>query len=261
MIFFVLTVTLFALGAAAEAELFTVNLSIDGKDFGIRFPSTLSANAVAQQFCSEQAGTLGLTVGSLQNCVNPVEQFLVSAISDEARRKAVQNLSGRQITIKLRANEKDYEITFQPSAVSIDGVANAFCSEKGGELGVTEQSFPECVRQISDYIMRELQDFVNASTTPARAQPPAPPAGTMRLPLKIGDREFAVEFVPQNVTPQQVATQFCVEQGRSLGFSEENVFECINPVAAYLANAIEERTQARKPKEFQVIDGTSRRSR
>ena len=254
MIFFAIGAALTALCAAAEAEVFTVNLSIDGKDFGIRFPSTLSANAVAQQFCSEQAGTLGLSAGALQNCISPVEQFLVSAISDETRRKAVQNLSGRQITIKLRANEKDYEITFQPSAVSIDGVANAFCSEKGEELGVTQQSFPECVQQISDYVMGELQDFVNASAAPAKTQPPAPPAGALRLPLKIGDREFAVEFVPQTVTPQQVATQFCVEQGRSLGFTEENVYECINPVAAYLANAIEERTQATKPREFQVND-------
>ena len=256
MLVFSLGVALLAQSVAAETELLSVNLNIDGRDFGIKFPSTLSANAVAQQFCSEQAGTLGLAAETLQNCVNPVEKFLLSAISDETRRKAVQNLSGRQITIKLRANEKDYEITFQPSAVSIDGVANAFCSEKGEELGVTQESFTECVRQISDYVMRELQLFVSESSTQASSQSRGPSAGAMRLPLKIGEKEFAVEFLPQEVTPQQVATQFCIEQGRSLGFTEENIQECVNPVAAYLARAIEERIkglEAAKPKEFQVI--------
>lgn len=237
-------------------ELLSVKLNIDGREFGIKFPENLSPRSVAEHFCVEQAGTLNIVQETLPNCIAPVENFLVSAISDEIRKKSVRDLQQRNVLIQLKVNEIDYEITFQPSAVSIEAVASTFCQEKAPELGVTTETLSNCVTQINAYIMQQLKDYVDANSK-QQMMMPAPGTPPMRVPLRIGDRDFTVEFVHQLTTPQQVATQFCVEQGASLGFTTETVAGCIDPVQNYLANAISSQLSATagaesKAKPFEV---------
>jgi hypothetical protein len=254
---------LFALSVAvvivAGSEMMSVNLNIDGVEYGVKFPSSLSASTVATQFCVEQAGNLGIVQETLPNCISPVERFLQSAITDERRRSSVEAIDQRNIQVKLKVNEIDFEITFRPSAVTIEEVANAFCTDKGNELGVTDATYAGCVDEINKYLLRELVDYVESQTPKAASA--ASQDKPMRLPMRVGDRDYTVEFVPQRVTAQEIATQFCIEQGASLGFTNESIQECIAPIASYLSSAIQMNSSAPKTpvsaateRQFQVFN-------
>jgi hypothetical protein len=231
---FILLVSVISIAAQ---EILSVNLNIDGREFGVKFPTSISALAVAQQFCIEQATTLGVVQETLAACIAPVEKFLSSAISDDIRKKAVNSMNDRNVQVKLRVNEIDYEITFQPSAVSIEAVANEFCTEKSQELGVTQETLSACIAQINAYVLQQLKSYVETNTQTATAQNNDE---LMRVPLRIGDREYTVEFIPMQTTPNQIATQFCIEVGASLGFTNENIGECISPVQSYLTQVIDD---------------------
>lgn len=220
-------------------DLVSVNLNIDGRDFGIKFPSSLSAAAVAEQFCVEQAQTLGVVRETLASCVLPVEKFLLSAISDEVRKRVVLSLNDGSVQIKMKVNDVEYDISFPPSSVTIEAVANAFCTEKAEELGITAESFASCYSQVSSYVLAQLKLYADTQVP----QSPEPIEATVTVPMRVGDRDYTLQFTPQRTSPAQVATQFCIEQGSSLGFNNDNVNTCIEPIAQYLAGAIQNKGQ------------------
>ena len=240
----------------------SVSMTVDGREFGLQFPSSLSAASVATQFCNEQAALLN---SDISTCLAPVQQFISSAITSELRKKAVQNLKDQNVVLQMKVNSVDYEVSFNPSAISLEGVGKAFCAEKGAELGLLPENMSDCVAEINSHVLTQLNSYLDRTTSAS-----SPPSSSTKsevakeakgerekltLPLVIGEKEFSIEFVPQEVTAQQIASQFCSEQGASLGFSDATFADCVSPVQTYLTNAIasSKKEETSAPRNFEVL--------
>lgn len=55
----------------------------------------------------------------------------------------------------------------------------------------------------------------------------------------MGDKDYAVTFVPGTVSSADVAKQFCVEQGGNFGITAATLQDCIGPVSRYIQDVVD----------------------
>jgi putative hemolysin len=152
-------------------------------DFTVKFePATTSSGAMARKFCLEQGGHFGITEATLDNCINPIAKHFQAAIDsrDAADAKAAVSqaaASTRQLTpvlAKFKIGELDYQINFYPTLVTPEQVAVEFCSKKGGEFGITADTFASCTTPVAAHVNGVLQEYNRAQLAAVTAATPPP---------------------------------------------------------------------------------------
>ncbi len=81
-----------------------VPLTVDGLEYEISFPNTLTPSAVAGEFCSQNANSLKLvTTDDLKLCVPPIANYLQNALrnmSNNAKAKEVADTEVIMIRVR-----------------------------------------------------------------------------------------------------------------------------------------------------------------
>jgi hypothetical protein len=130
------------------------------------------------------------------------------------------------VTVPLVAGDREYSIQLVPTFEGVQSMAAHFCVERGVEIGVTGDSLA-CRASVADYLTRSII-----------SQRVESQHRSIRVPLKIGSKEFSITLPANQQSAIQMARQFCSEQGASLGFTDANVnSDCVGPLSVYLADA------------------------
>jgi len=136
------------------------------------------------------------------------------------------------LKVPLTIGELRYELSLVPTLEGVQSMANRFCSERHAEFNVELDGNIKnnCVIPVAQY----LSEAVIAQRERAEAEVPA-----IRVPLKLGDKEFAITFQATEMGAQNMAARFCREQGTSLGLTAPaEVDGCIGRLGAYLRDAV-----------------------
>ena len=160
-----------------------VDVKVAGIDFTVKFePATTSTASMARKFCLEQGGHFGITEATLDNCIVPITNHFQKAVEsrDAADVEAAVSraaASTKQLTpvlAKFKIGELDYQINFYPTLATPEQVAVEFCSKKGGEFGITRETFSACTTPVTAQIVSVLQEHNRAQLAAVAAAQPAP---------------------------------------------------------------------------------------
>jgi len=135
------------------------------------------------------------------------------------------------LKVPLTIGELRYELSIVPTLEGVQSMANRFCSERHAEFNVELDGNikSNCVIPVAQY----LSEAVIAQRERAVDVP------AIRVPLKLGDKEFAITFQATEMGAQNMAARFCREQGTSLGLTAAAEIEgCIGRLGAYLRDAV-----------------------
>lgn len=222
----------------------SVDVKVAGIDFTVKFePATTSAGAMARKFCLEQGGHFGITESTLDNCINPITAHFQKAVDSRdaadsqaaVSQKAASTTQLTPVLAKFKVGDLDYQINFYPTLATPEQVAIEFCDKKGGEFGITRETFAACTTPVTAHIAGVLQEYQRAQLAAVAAGTPAPVEHkTVNIDLKIAEQEFKLRFQPAVTSTASVATQLCTEKGASFGVTNDTLPGCINTITNYL---------------------------
>lgn len=255
------SITLFIIFSIALCQQNDIQLSIkvEGTDYSFKFnPTITEPSELAKKFCYENGGRFGITLETVDNCIAPIAQRLqaeVNAVSTktaEAQAEAQQlaqaaptgSAEMKPLQVKFNVGGTDYQLQFQPTAVSTEAVATQFCQQKGGEFGITEDTLPDCVRGVNKHLVGEVQAQQQALRNQQIAALAAEKAELDRLrsvtvDLTIENQEFHLQFQPAITPPLSVATRLCREQGATFGVTAATLNQCISSITGYLQKEVD----------------------
>ena len=195
-----------------------VPVSIEGNRFNVRFlPEKQSATNMAEQLCKQNAELLKLTAETLVNCTSPVATYLRQAVAQWADEKTLQlplNISGTM-----------FDVAFMPERRSAEEMAAQLCRQHAEVLGVTEETFNNCLVPVAQRLNTAVQNWMASKT--------------LRFNVNVDGKAYPVTILPERTTAVDVARDFCVGYAQEFGLTEATIVDkCINPVAGVVKDNI-----------------------
>ena len=247
-----LTSTSSSESSAVKRDSIVVSMVVEGITYDITLrPDIASASNAATVFCREKASEIGVTEATFPNCVNSVSEYLQRAIlklsdaslaTPAAETAAVNSeQSDGMLTTPLRMSGVSYNIRFKPEPSSIASIATRFCQEQGLAAGVTAQTMPSCINAVTQYL-QQVADRAKAASDASAVTPSRNVAtgletgGGLRVTLNIANKDYDIIYQP-SINADVTARAFCLREGGSFGITQDNLSECVEPVAKYLIEA------------------------
>lgn len=143
------------------------------------------------------------------------------------------------IKVPLKVGDDlEYEVNLFPTPEGVASITRQFCMERKADFGITEANLDICTEPVQAYLMK----FV-----PAQPEPVPEPEPEMSIPLKVGESEFDISFIPTADAAVATAMTFCQQHGASFGVTEETFMDaCLNPIGKYLKDAAEKEAGTRQ---------------
>ena len=160
-------------------------------------------------------------------------------------------VAGQQtVSVPLKIGDLQYDVTLVPTLEGVQGMASRFCQERHADFAVPMDG------NIKSTCVTPVAQYLSEAVIAQRAESQASEAPTIRVPLKLGDKEFAITFVATEMGAGNMARKFCSEQGPSLGFTETTVLEgCVRGLSDYLRDAV--RKEVGPPRDNRRPEGQS----
>jgi hypothetical protein len=147
-----------------------VEVPIDGKMYVIRLREGQFVADIARQFCIEEQASLGyneanpLTTANIASCVTPISTYLQNAVQqyNQQQQPAAAAAAGAgaqadaNVAVQVTIGQNRFEIRFQPQTESVKDVASNFCVQQAEVIGVTRETYDNCVTQVGQYLANAL---------------------------------------------------------------------------------------------------------
>jgi len=142
--------------------------------------------------------------------------------------------AGQQtVSVPLKIGELQYDVTLVPTLEGVQSMASRFCKERHADFAVPMDG------NIKSTCVTPVAQYLSEAVIAQRAEAQASEAPAIRVPLKLGDKEFTITFVATEMGAGNMARKFCAEQGPSLGFTEATVLDgCVRGLSEYLRDAV-----------------------
>eukprot|EP01035_Chromulina_nebulosa_P017600 gene17600-23172_t len=134
-----------------------------------------------------------------------------------------------QIPIKLNGNP--FNVTFAPDLVDPLKISVKLCQETEKTLQLTQETFPLCISQVSEYFKRVIDEYNDRLS--------------LKVTLTVSGNDFDIRYRPDLVSSETMANKLCIENSNTLGINNETLVNCIKPVKDYLLNAATKFIQSR----------------
>lgn len=137
-------------------------------------------------------------------------------------------ISAQQVSLQLPIGGKAYPIQYRAHEVSAADAARQFCVSEASALGITNDTLPNCVVSVSEFLKAQTKGAMEAYAA----------KNTILVPVKIGDLSFDVTFRIDTQSAADMATQLCSVHAQKLGVTKETLPNCVGPVSGYLQKAV-----------------------
>lgn len=204
-----------------------IPLKIEDNDFRVQFrPDLVSPVDVAKKLCADNAEKLKVTEETFAACVNPIADYLQASVNEY--------VAERTLTIPIVVEGKDFTIRFRPDLASVSEVAEQFCIQAAGDIGITDETLPACVREIAQYTSNAANKIYEDRM--------------IAVPIKIGEIEFTMRIQPTITSATEAAVKICEGNGEKIGVTKEQVPACVNDVVNYVRRVFTEAVKAEADK-------------
>lgn len=152
----------------------------------------------------------------MPQCVGSVTQYLRNAVAEWSLDKTLE------VPINLQGNR--FDVSFMPEIQPASMMADRLCRQHASVIGVDEQTLPQCVSPVTDYLQSAVRRWAAEKT--------------LEVSVPIEQSVFELRFMPERRSAESMATQLCVDNAQMLGVTQETLAGCISPVMQYLQGAI-----------------------
>lgn len=239
----------------------TLPLKVGDQEFEISIqPNADAAVATAITFCQQHGAKFGVTEETfLENCLNPVGEYLKSAAEAEAatraeRRRILLEADARarqlalepdDIEVPMKIADLAFNIAWNSRRSNAKDMAIKFCTEHGDMINA---GFEDCLPPVEEHLTKqaEIQMSQNAAAAAANENNAATVAAAdevriVKAKVDIAGEEFEFRFEPSEADALKVSTDFCADNGVALGVAAETIeVQCIKPILRVLLNALEQ---------------------
>lgn len=141
--------------------------------------------------------------------------------------------------VPLTVDGNQFVLEFDPERTPGAQMANQFCTEQGPALGVTAETLPTCLDQVT----RHIQTFVTRWIADR----------TLQVPVVVNGTQFDVVFLPERDDISVLAGRLCAAD--QLGLSPDMVGNCVNGVVNYLRRSSNDWTQEKTLRTSFTVSG------
>lgn len=149
--------------APPKREFLTITLQIGYTVYEVEYNfEDQSAIDVASVFCKQNMEKLGITIASLQSCVDPVVAQLDTALekhligkerAQELKKRRIASTSSHERVVTLDIGGVNYDLRVNQAIESVEESVIKFCRSKLVEFDLTLDSMKEsCVDPICEYV-------------------------------------------------------------------------------------------------------------
>lgn len=117
-----------------------------------------------------------------------------------------------------------FNVRFEPERQTSAEMARLLCTQRADVIGVTQNNVDECVQKVGTYLQTSVNRWVDEKT--------------LRVPLTVKGTPFDLRFIPERTGAVDVARRLCSEQAGTLGVTQETFLGCVEPVANYVQDAV-----------------------
>jgi len=155
-----------------------------------------------------------------------------NVVADYLSKSVRSWIESKTLKLPLRVNNTRFDLSFLPQRDSPDELATQLCTQYAkSEGGLTEENFnTDCVNPVVLHLAEVSEKWVADRT--------------VTIPITINEKEFTVKFMPERENAAEMARRLCIERAEVIGgLTNENVVtNCIEPVAVYLQQQVEQWT-------------------
>ena len=231
-------------------EDFSVPLKVGDTEFKISLqPNAEAAVATALTFCENHGARFGITEATfMEDCLNPVGEYLKGAAETEAKARAVRRSqlaeaeeAARQlaalpddVTVPMKIGGLTYSLAWNSRRTNARNIAIKFCTEQGEAINA---SFDDCLGPVEAHLTQQAA-LVKQEKQPA---PAAEDLRVVKAKVDVAGREYEFRFEPTEVDALRVARGFCTDRGAELGVQAAQAEQqCVRPVLKVLMVALEQ---------------------
>lgn len=143
---------------------------------------------------------------------NSSETTTTTISSTISNRNTNTRRPNRQITVGLKVENQEFDVTFPPDIITSVDIANRICQEKFNLIDDTR-----CIQPIAVY----LQNAINKDNERI----------SLKTAVNVLGKSFDITYRPDITNAQIMARRLCVENAETLLLTEENINEtCITPL-------------------------------
>jgi len=248
-------------------DIITAPLRLAGITYQVRFRADItSINSTASSFCRQEGVAAGVTEANLEDCIGLISTYLLNVIKGRGINitSDIESTSNapelRLFTVTFTIEGKLYSLSYAPGS-STEVAASEFCQREGPGFRISSENMISCINPVSRYIADSYRKSLeteagNLSTesespsTLSQAQAPSIPPEpaldklttepdldeSLQVTLRIQDQDYVIPL-HGGVSVEVTARAFCLKEGATLGITEENLDNCVDPVAKYLTEA------------------------
>lgn len=216
------------------ADMLTVTLDIGTSKYEVQFsPSQTTPQDAARSFCIRHAAALGVSEATLNNCVEPVVEHLVAAVQRHSTPvkpvapPATQPVPDDVLRVTMTIGGNEFEIRFPPATTTAESAARDFCVKHAEILGVTRETFSDCLTPVMQYLQGEVNRLF-----PQKSE-------DLLIPIQIGKVVHQIRYNPDTQDADAVAREFCVTNAAAIGLDQDALPNCVLQVGGYVrANSV-----------------------
>jgi hypothetical protein len=123
----------------------------------------------------------------------------------------------------LTISNHSFTVRFAPETQKAEQVAEKICTEKGEEIGVTGETYNNCVNNVGEYLKAQVDNWADEKT--------------VTFPVTLDTTQFSVRFIPELSDPVVVATNICTKYAEK----SETPFDhdsCVKQTASYIQSRV-----------------------
>jgi hypothetical protein len=190
----------------------SVPVLIAGISFEVRFaPELQSAETMAIQFCTEQAGTLNIKEENFSDCVTNVGNHLLNQVNTWYIEKTFQT--------PLTLNGQILDVSFIPEKTSVESVAEKIC-----KANVEPNILTECAEKVIDFLRAQVAAFYAEKT--------------LVVPITVEDKAFDISFLPERHSTRNIAIRICNENSEEFKLTDKTMLPCVEKMEATLEKSV-----------------------
>jgi hypothetical protein len=123
----------------------------------------------------------------------------------------------------LSISNHSFTVRFAPETQKAEQVAEKICTEKGEEIGVTGETYNNCVNNVGQYLKAQVDNWADEKI--------------VTFPVTLNTTQFNVRFIPELSDPVAVATNICSQYAKQ-SETPFNHDSCVRATANYIQSRV-----------------------